>query len=729
MRWILPCLLFVLCWSSAPALAKDDVVDADTFDAGLKRLEGYLDRRRYSKGLMELQKLLRKHERKPWAIGHRAALEDLAERLAFGDAFPAPKAQDVVSGRIEKWEPRKGTLRVRDDREDSDDLRRGGEYVYFPARARGSYLLEIYGSSYPYDFDDAPVLEIAAGPHPKTKRQQNWFVSFGSPAREEDGQKTWLPARIIHMDGETQKTVSEVAANPAKFGKRFLLQLKVNDTRIHAAVNRKAVGTAKKPRGLYGELRFKVPQWETVIFHGQIEPSWIQDRLDKVVEGQRAKFERTYSREDHLPRWLFEAPDLTAVEAARKVLPTKLPKTYERDAQALVRALRMQDSGRARASLAKLTSAGAPAPVLDFFLARIELQDGRAEQGLEAVGRVLQEDPEFMEGQLLQGVFFRMLGREEETLETLHRALQCHPEDPRAYKGAIHSMLMLGRADAAARVVKTAARNGVVSDELDGLARAVTKANEGPAWNRVYEYKSRNYHVLSNTDKETCVEASKLLEQALTAYKVNFHWVGRSSERQYKVFLFGGKAGFMRYWQDLEAFVGHAPENVAGVYIPVIQQLLVWTLGDKDEMLRTIRHEGFHQYLDRLMKNVPVWLNEGLAVYHENGVFERGRLRFGKIHPARRDLLRKEGLRPLTEFIWLTPEQFYFGKDAFRNYAQAWAFVHLLKEGKSRDRDLLKALIKDMQTSPPSDVLRRHLPPDRLRELDAALRAHVRRMK
>ena len=37
-----------------------------------------------------------------------------------------------------------------------------------------------------------------------------------------------------------------------------------------------------------------------------------------------------------------------------------------------------------------------------------------------------------------------------------------------------------------------------------------------------------------------------------------------------------------------------------------------------------MRHEGYHQYLDRVMPDPPVWFNEGLAVYHENGIKEDG---------------------------------------------------------------------------------------------------------
>jgi hypothetical protein len=43
-------------------------------------------------------------------------------------------------------------------------------------------------------------------------------------------------------------------------------------------------------------------------------------------------------------------------------------------------------------------------------------------------------------------------------------------------------------------------------------------------------------------------------------------------------------------------------------------------------MLRTVRHEGFHQYLDRMLPETPVWLNEGTAEYFETAVLAGGRV-------------------------------------------------------------------------------------------------------
>ena len=77
----------------------------------------------------------------------------------------------------------------------------------------------------------------------------------------------------------------------------------------------------------------------------------------------------------------------------------------------------------------------------------------------------------------------------------------------------------------------------------------------------------------------------------------------------------------------------------------------------------------------------------------------------------------------------MPPQKFYFGTEAFRNYAQSWAFVHMLMTGTSKHRGLLKTLLKEMQEEAPAEVMRRHLTPAVVRELDAALRNHVAQMR
>ena len=72
-------------------------------------------------------------------------------------------------------------------------------------------------------------------------------------------------------------------------------------------------------------------------------------------------------------------------------------------------------------------------------------------------------------------------------------------------------------------------------------------------------------------------------------------------------------------------------------------------------MLQTVRHEGFHQYLDRLVSNPPVWFNEGLAEYFEmRDARERESWRRRERHPRHSEFLESATLLPLVDFLFET---------------------------------------------------------------------------
>ena len=57
-----------------------------------------------------------------------------------------------------------------------------------------------------------------------------------------------------------------------------------------------------------------------------------------------------------------------------------------------------------------------------------------------------------------------------------------------------------------------------------------------------------------------------------------------------------------------------------------VKQLLIWNVPERESMLSTIRHEGFHQSLDRISGEAPDWLHEGMAESIEEAVLVPGLL-------------------------------------------------------------------------------------------------------
>lgn len=122
-----------------------------------------------------------------------------------------------------------------------------------------------------------------------------------------------------------------------------------------------------------------------------------------------------------------------------------------------------------------------------------------------------------------------------------------------------------------------------------------------------------------------------------------------------------------------------------------------------------LRHEVAHGYLHAVIRNIPLWLDEGLAEYFEvprglNGLNRphvRGmasRLAAGGWRP---DLRRLESLSTAAEMSQL-------------DYAESWAWVHFLLETAPQRRELLRAYLQTLRrqgaVEPLSAQIARNIP-------------------
>lgn len=122
-----------------------------------------------------------------------------------------------------------------------------------------------------------------------------------------------------------------------------------------------------------------------------------------------------------------------------------------------------------------------------------------------------------------------------------------------------------------------------------------------------------------------------------------------------------------------------------------------------------LRHEVAHGYLHAVIRNIPLWLDEGLAEYFE---VPRGLNGLNKPHVRtmvtrlaaggwRPDLRRLESLATAAEMSQL-------------DYAECWAWVHLLLETAPQRRELLRAYLQTLRrqgvVEPLSAQIARNIP-------------------
>ena len=157
--------------------------------------------------------------------------------------------------------------------------------------------------------------------------------------------------------------------------------------------------------------------------------------------------------------------------------------------------------------------------------------------------------------------------------------------------------------------------------------------------------------------------------------------------------------------------VGEAMKWSAAYWSPQRRELVAYLPADGvDELMRTLRHEAFHQYLSYATAMVPTspWLNEGYAQY-----FEDPDEMAWKIPLVEGDLDRLADLIPA--LLKMDYADFYAGTDDERRtkYRLAWSLAQFIEKGAPNVRfapfanlkkDYVAALLQTREMSAATDA-------------------------
>jgi hypothetical protein len=153
---------------------------------------------------------------------------------------------------------------------------------------------------------------------------------------------------------------------------------------------------------------------------------------------------------------------------------------------------------------------------------------------------------------------------------------------------------------------------------------------------------------------------------------------------------------------------------VAQRRVGAADDLLVYTYWG-ERIQQDLRHELTHALLHGVLKDVPLWLDEGLAENFELPPEWKGvnyqhldLLRHGQLQP---DL---ERLEQLSEVQQMAPAE----------YREAWAWVHLMLQGKPEAKAVLLTYLQQLRTTDKPGPLAPKLAP-LYTSLDDALARHL----
>ncbi|NLE39678.1 MAG: hypothetical protein GX621_16795 [Pirellulaceae bacterium] len=141
-----------------------------------------------------------------------------------------------------------------------------------------------------------------------------------------------------------------------------------------------------------------------------------------------------------------------------------------------------------------------------------------------------------------------------------------------------------------------------------------------------------------------------------------------------------------------------------------------------DRVAEDLRHEITHAYLASVVSDLPLWLDEGLAEYFE---VPRGCLGINRPHvDLLVGLLESGQWSPNLQRLEAMPHDTDMNQI---DYAEAWAWTHLLLTGDPVRREVLRAYLREIhQSGHAAPLSARIVPPDG--KAAAELTAHLRRL-
>jgi len=216
---------------------------------------------------------------------------------------------------------------------------------------------------------------------------------------------------------------------------------------------------------------------------------------------------------------------------------------------------------------------------------------------------------------------------------------------------------------------------------------------------RYFIIETRHYKVSTDISAKMAQIIARHMEAVYAEYYRRMAGVShRRSGKRFQVVVFKNGA-------DYAGFVGAGGINSRGIFIWHRNTLASFgTEGDLDLILRVLRHEGFHQFAIAFIGyKIPIWLNEGMAVFFENSEWSEGRLKIGLVPAGRLATLKRaradNQLIPLRKMLLLSNEEWSMNiqigtQTGTLQYAQAWSMVHFLVYGdKGRYRRHLELYI------------------------------------
>jgi hypothetical protein len=225
---------------------------------------------------------------------------------------------------------------------------------------------------------------------------------------------------------------------------------------------------------------------------------------------------------------------------------------------------------------------------------------------------------------------------------------------------------------------------------------------------------SKHYRIVTDLPRQEIRELAAHMDAMYAAYSKMFSGFPKRTTEPVSLYL----------WSDRNTYIAHGASMGSdwgpsgGVFFRsgAGNGVSTWVRDQSKPWLRQLlQHEGFHQFAHyHLGPTLPLWANEGLAVYFEHGLLVNGKLIQGMAPKHRIDLLQQaiqngrhfsvQELMGMTSAGWWDVMRGGDGRAGIM-YTQAWSLVHFLIHGNNgRYKDAFEDYLREIAKGATHDV-------------------------
>ncbi|MFT4541285.1 MAG: hypothetical protein ACI841_004644 [Planctomycetota bacterium] len=681
----------------------------DSFERAHASVRDLLDDRKWKGVEAAVMNLLKAHTGADYVRPHLLSLREDLRRAAFWKSVDEPKVKDLIQGKLLKYSPSTGHVRVQYTNKTLEDFELRGAAHYHPMHFSDSWKIDIEGTH-------AQVAGLAY--FVAIDADQGYMLRFGNKPPGSFSYTQHFAQRVRGTDSNFLASEDPYERKGKK--KTVNAQIQVGKRSIRMKYDGKKVIDVDKKEDDYGSLALvgetdlgAAFAFGTITIDGDIDRGWLDGVRDEVVAKQREVFDAAWKDPVEFDTWTEVEPD----DAEELSLPQlfgrlKFRVPFENPTQEKL-LKRVQDSFgkgylQASSNLKEIDSwpeGTLLASSLAFLRLSCAFELQRPTLALQILDQIEVQPEHAGDLELLRAELLMQTNQLEQAHTAFAAIAAAMPASSLAHVRSAEALLLLGRPADAHRAILTGLQALPTSKSLRKLEVKVVKASKGPSWEKVYMDKGKHFYVRTDVDRKLVRQARLVLDDAWKNCEDFFGPLpagalpeprarGKSDTWHSVAYLFSGESSYVDY---VEGVANPGIENTLGVYSPVLKQIAAWNQPNVEDLWETLRHEVAHRYLDLQIDNdLPRWLNEGLAecfqsAWNEEGDYEPGGLLRDSLHA----LKGQKDYPSIFEFMTRSEEAFL--QEGSLGYAQAWSLIHYLRFGPSGPRSLFDNLMAGLR--------------------------------